>query len=231
MATMGEMASGIAHEINQPLAAISNYAHACVRFAARQPPALDDLQECMNEIATETQRAANIIRELRDLVRAKPEERTLRDLSEIVRQTRQLILVDARSHGASVIFDIASGLPPVRVEPVQIQQLLLNLVRNALEALDAVAERNREIRITTRATPDGAIELSVTDNGPGVDPQVQHEMFEPFVSTKPFGAGLGLAINRTIAQNHGGQLLLRPREEGGTCFTLRLMPPAPDEDR
>jgi two-component system sensor kinase FixL len=224
MATMGEMASGIAHEINQPLTAISNYARACARFAAQQPPALDDLQDCMNEIANETQRAADIIRELRDLVRARPEDRALKDLGDIVRQTRQLILADARAHGTTVHFDIAAALPPVAVEAVQIQQLLLNLVRNALEALEACEHGKREIRITTGATSDGDIELSVVDNGPGVDPQVQHDMFEPFVSTKPFGTGLGLAISRTIAQNHGGKLLLRPGEAGGTCFTLRLTP-------
>ncbi len=226
MATMGEMASGIAHEINQPLTAISNYARACARFAAQQPPALDDLQDCMNEIANETQRAADIIRDLRDLVRARPEDRALKDIGDIVRQTRQLILADARAHGTTVHFDLASVLPPVAVEAVQIQQLLLNLVRNALEALEVSDHGRREIRITTGATPDGDVELCVVDNGPGVDPQVQHDMFEPFVSTKPFGTGLGLAISRTIAQNHGGQLLLRPGVAGGTCFTLRLTPHA-----
>jgi two-component system, LuxR family, sensor kinase FixL len=113
-------------------------------------------------------------------------------------------------------------LPPVAVEAVQIQQLLLNLVRNALEALEARDHGKREIRITTGTTADGHIELCVMDNGPGVDPQVQPDMFEPFVTTKPFGTGLGLAISRTIAQNHGGQLLYRSSECGGTCFALRL---------
>lgn len=224
MATMGEMAAGIAHEINQPLTAISNYARACARFAAQQPPALDDLRDCMNAIADETQRAADIVRELRDLVRARPDDRMPRDLGDIVRQTRQLILADARSHGSTVHFDIAPGLPTVTVEAVQIQQLLLNLVHNALEALEAREHGKREIRITTGMTAHGDIELCVVDNGPGVDPQVQQDMFEPFVTTKPFGTGLGLAISRTIAQNHGGQLLLRPGDSGGTCFALQLKP-------
>lgn len=178
----------------------------------------------MNEIANETQRAADIIRDLRDLVRAKPEDRAPRDLGDIVRQTRQLILADARSHGTEVSFDIAVPLPPVAVEAVQIQQLPLSLVRNALEALEDCNQGRREIHIATGTSDDGHIELCVMDNGPGVDSQVQHDMFEPFVTTKPFGTGLGLAISRTIAQNHGGQLLLRPGESGGTCFALRLAP-------
>lgn len=224
MATMGEMAAGIAHEINQPLTAISNYARACQRFAATLPPAMDDLQDCMNEIANETQRAAEIIRELRNLVRSKLEDRAACDLNEIVRQTRPLILADARVHQASVHFETASELPPVSAETVQIQQLLLNLTRNALEAVEFRTDGKREIRISTGVTPDGDVELSVMDNGPGIDPSVEQEMFEPFVSTKPSGTGLGLAISRTIAQNHGGHLLVRPGNAGGACFTLRLPP-------
>jgi two-component system sensor kinase FixL len=222
MATMGEMAAGIAHEVNQPLTAISNYARACQRFAARQPPDMEDLQDCLNEIANETQRAAEIIRELRNLVRSKLEERSVRDLNEIVRQTRPLILADARVHQTAVHFDTAGALPQVSVEAVQIQQLLLNLTRNALEAVEIRSDGKREIRIATSATVDGDVEMCVMDNGPGIDPKVEQEMFDPFVSTKPSGTGLGLAISRTIAQNHGGQLLVRPVEAGGACFVLRL---------
>jgi two-component system, LuxR family, sensor kinase FixL len=222
MATMGEMAAGIAHEINQPLTAISNYARACQRFAKNQPPAMEDLQDCMNEIANETQRAAEIIRELRNLVRTRLEERLARDLNEIVRQTRPLILADARVHQTSVHFDTGPMIPLVCAEAVQIQQLLLNLIRNALEALESRTDGKREIRICTCVGADGDVELSVMDNGPGIDPTVEQEMFEPFVSTKPSGTGLGLAISRTIAQNHGGQLLVRSSDVGGACFTLRL---------
>jgi two-component system sensor kinase FixL len=222
MATMGEMAAGIAHEINQPLTAISNYARACQRFAANDPPNMEDLQECMDEIANETQRAAEIIRELRQIVRSRMEERSVRDLNDIIRQTRPLILADARVHQANVRFEMPPTLPKVSVDPVQIQQLLLNLIRNALEAMESRADGNREIRLTTKTTPGGDVELSVMDNGSGIDPTVEQEMFEPFVSTKPSGTGLGLAISRTIAQNHGGQLQVQPGESGGACFTLRL---------
>lgn len=224
LATMGEMASGIAHAINQPLTAISNYARACARFAAQQPPALDDLQECMNQIANETQRAADIIRSLRDMVRTRPEDRVMRDLGDIVRQTSQLILADAHAHGATVSFELAAAMPLVAVDPLQIQQLLLNLVRNSLEAMQSCEQGMRALRIATSLTQDGDVELRVIDNGPGVDPKVNHEMFEPFVTTKPFGTGLGLAVGRTIAQNHGGQLTLRTGTDGGTCFALSLSP-------
>jgi C4-dicarboxylate-specific signal transduction histidine kinase len=222
MATMGEMAAGIAHEINQPLTAISNYSRACQRFAASQPPATEDLQDCLDGIAEETQRAAEIIRELRNLVRSQMEDRSARDISDIVRQTRPLILADARVHQTAVHFDTPAGLPQVSVEAVQIQQLLLNLTRNALEAVETREDGKREIRIATRQAGDGDVELSVMDNGAGIDPMVEKEMFEPFVSTKPAGTGLGLAISRTIAQNHGGSLVVRPGDSGGTCFTLKL---------
>ena len=222
MATMGEMAAGIAHEINQPLTAISNYSRACQRFAASEPPATEDLQDCLNGIADETQRAAEIIRELRNLVRSQMEDRSIRDISDIVRQTRPLILADARVHQTAVHFDTPAGLPQVSVEAVQIQQLLLNLTRNALEAVETRGDGKREIRIATRQTQEGDVELSVMDNGAGIDPTVEKEMFEPFVSTKPAGTGLGLAISRTIALNHGGSLVVRPGDSGGTCFTLRL---------
>ena len=221
MATMGEMAAGIAHEINQPLTAISNYARACQRFAANQPPDMVDLHDCLNEIANETQRAAEIIRELRNLVRTQLEDRSVRDLNDIVRQTRPLILADARAHQTTVDFEITSGLPQVSVEAVQIQQLLLNLTRNALEAVQTRAGR-REVRISTSLAEDGEVELCVTDNGPGIDPRVEQNLFEPFVSTKPSGTGLGLAISRTIAQNHGGQLRVRSGNPVGACFELRL---------
>jgi two-component system, LuxR family, sensor kinase FixL len=222
MATMGEMAAGIAHEINQPLTAISNYARACQRFAISQPPDMSDLQDCMNEIANETQRAAEIIRELRNLVKTRPEDRAARDLNEIVWQTRPLILADARLHHAAVHFETSPLLPQVSVEAVQIQQLLLNLTRNALEALDSTAEGSRQIRISTGVARDGDVELCVQDNGPGIDPMVAPEMFEPFISTKPAGTGLGLAISRTIANSHGGQLVVVPVATGGACFALRL---------
>jgi len=222
LATMGEMAAGIAHEINQPLTAIGNYARACQRFAAMQPPDLVELQDCMNEIANETQRAGEIIRELRSLVRAQQEERSPRDLNEIVRQIRPLILADARVHATRVQFDSAANLPAVMVDAVQIQQLLLNLTRNALEAVDGITGREREVRVATALTATGEVELSVTDNGPGVDPMVASTLFEPFVSTKPLGTGLGLAISRTIASNHGGELAIRPAKNGGACFSLLL---------
>lgn len=222
MATVGEMAAGIAHEINQPLTAISNYARACQRFARAHPPALDDLHECMGEIANETQRAAEIIRELRNLVRAQAEDRAARDLNDIVRQSRPLILADARVHHTRVAFELAEALPQVRADAVQIQQLLLNLTRNALEAVAARAEGERVVHLATRVARDRDVELCVRDNGPGASAEIESTMFDPFVSTKPLGTGLGLAISRTIARNHGGELAYQASTGGGACFTLRL---------
>jgi two-component system sensor kinase FixL len=224
MAAVGEIAAGIAHEINQPLTAISNYARACQRLAGKQPADIEDLQYCMTEIANETQRAAAIIRKLRNLAGSRMDSRSTRNLNDIVQQTRPLISADARAHHTSVYFDTASVLPRVSVDAVQIQQLLLSLVRNALEAVESCSEGQREIHITTNVAVNGDVELCVMDSGHGVDQKVQQEMFEPLVSTKPLGPGLGLAISRTIAKNHHGQLFTRPRESGGACFVLQLPP-------
>ncbi|RYE54478.1 MAG: hypothetical protein EOP18_07405 [Rhizobiaceae bacterium] len=222
MATIGELAAGIAHEINQPLTAISNYARACQRFATNQPPSLEDLHECLDEIADETQRAAEIIRELRGLVRTQAEDRAPRDLNDIVRQSRPLILADARVHHTRVQFELVSESLLVNVDAVQIQQLLLNLLRNSLEAVSTLLEGERAVWVRTGISTNGDVEMLVDDNGPGVATSIVSTMFEPFVTTKPRGTGLGLAISRTIAQNHGGTLTYRTEISNGASFRLQL---------
>lgn len=222
MATMGEMAAGVAHEVNQPLTAITNYARACERFIASQPPQLEDIRDCVDEIVAEARRAADIIRELRRMVRERKVERRPATPGDIVRQIRPLLEADARANDTRLVFMLAEELPEVSADPAQIQQVLLNLVRNALEALDAVPAGSRQISIATNLQDTGDIEISVCDNGPGVAPSVADILFDPFSTTKPAGTGLGLAISRTIVQSHDGRLTHHPREEGGACFRIHL---------
>ncbi|MEO8313864.1 MAG: PAS domain S-box protein [Pseudomonadota bacterium] len=222
MATMGEMAAGVAHEVNQPLTAISNYARACERFIASDRPELADIRDCVREIVTEARRAADIIRELRRMVQEKRVERLPTCPNDMVKQIQPLLLADARANDTQLEFALAEGLPTVRVDTAQIQQVLLNLVRNALEAFEGTPATNRRIWIITRLGEAGVVEISVRDNGPGVDPAIVDTLFDPFSTTKPNGGGLGLAISRTIVQAHDGRLTHRPLEAGGACFCVDI---------
>lgn len=221
-ATIGEMAAGVAHELNQPLTAISNSARACENLLGREGNDGADILEALREIGREAGRAAAIIRRLRDLVRGQPSERALADLNEVVTEMKDLIQSNARVADVAMRFDLARSLPPVVVDRVQIQHVLLNLVRNALEALKGASGAQREIVIRTAAEGAGEVELSVADNGPGIAPQIADRLFTPFVTTKPNGTGLGLVSSRTIVRAHDGTLGYRPNPDGGACFYIRL---------
>ena len=220
-ATIGEMAAGVAHELNQPLTAISNYARACEHILQGQAGSHTDVLEALKEIVHEAGRAADIIRRLRDLVRGQPTERASADINDIVTELQELVQSNARVADVRLQLDLAQALPPVVVDRVQIQHVVLNLVRNALEALKGKVG-TREIVIQTAAAGAGEVELSVADNGAGVAPQVVDRLFTPFVSTKPNGTGLGLVSSQTIVRAHDGTLGYRPGPVGGACFFLRL---------
>jgi two-component system sensor kinase FixL len=222
MATMGEMAAGVAHEINQPLTAISNYARACERFIAADPPALADIRDCVQEIVGEARRAADIVRQLRRLGRQDQAERSVADVNDIVQQLQPLLHADARTHDCKLELQLGAQLPPVQVDAVQLQQVLLNLVRNALEALAVLPVGQRNVTITTRATSPQIVEITVRDDGPGVAPGMLAHLFEPFSTTKPSGAGLGLPIGRTIVEAQGGCLTHVQEAGSGACFRIEI---------
>jgi two-component system sensor kinase FixL len=221
LVTLREMAAGIAHELNQPLTAINAYARACEYFVTLAQPDVGELRSAVREIGAEALRAGDMIRRMRQLVRAEPGEHAPIDANAVIEDLRVLISADARIHGAHVHYRLSSE--PVRViaDGVQLQQLLLNLVRNAFEALATQPPRAREIEIATRRV-EGEVEISVTDNGPGVAPAIADRLFDPFSTTKSSGTGLGLAISRTIAQSHGGRVGFRAVSSQGTCFFVRL---------
>jgi two-component system sensor kinase FixL len=222
MATMGEMASGIAHEINQPLTAIATYARAAERFLALPEPDLGESREALREIAAEALRAGAIIRRLRQLVRGGEDVRENLTVNEVIDELRVLTLADARAHDTSLRFELGGDVPGVSINRVQITQVLLNLIRNALESLAQDAPGAREILVRSERTPAGDCEITVCDNGPGVSPEILDRMFDPFRTTKPNGTGLGLPMSLTIAQAHGGRVRYRPATPRGACFTLTL---------
>jgi two-component system sensor kinase FixL len=222
LATMGEMAAGIAHEVNQPLTAITNYAQAANRLLGLPEPDLVDSREALREIVAEAQRAADIIRKLRRMVRSAEDTREQTRLPELIEELRTLCLAEARAHDTHLRFELQAGVPPVSVHRLQITQLLFNLVRNALESVANDPPGAREVVICGRRSEAGDCQIAVCDNGPGVAPQVRDRMFEPFLTTKPSGTGLGLPMSQTIAHAHGGSLRHEPVSPRGARFILTL---------
>jgi two-component system, LuxR family, sensor kinase FixL len=219
LSLMGQMASAIAHELNQPLTAVGNYAGALGRLLADGNLNVSRARDVLERIRQQTMRAGEVIRRLRDQVAKRTTKQTHEDVNTVVREAVELGLVGTQHHGVHTEFRLDEAIGTASIDRIQIGQVIINLVRNAVEALDS-SER-RELIVTTRATPE-AIEIVVTDSGPGIAPEVAEQLFKPFVTSKANGLGLGLSICREIAETHGGQLLASPGDTGGTTFTLRL---------
>jgi two-component system, LuxR family, sensor kinase FixL len=222
LATMGEMAAGIAHELNQPLTAIASYAQACDWLLARGSTDTAEIRDALQQITAQGLRAGEIIRRLRNLVRTPDTLRVETDVNELIEELKGLALTDARAHNVRLTLELAPALAPIIANRVEIQQVVLNLVRNAIEALEGVPPERRDIVLRTEPGAESNVELAVIDSGPGVDAGIVDRLFSPFVTTKPAGAGLGLAISRSIVEAHKGTLRYRPAGAGGACFVLRL---------
>ena len=222
LATMGEMAAGIAHELNQPLAAIANYASAATRLVTAQADADDDVREALGQIAAQALRAGEIIRRLRSLVQNRDTRREATDINDLVHEVVGFSASDARLHDVQIDCTLAQDLAPLSIDRIQIQQIVLNLLRNAIEALAERPAASRRVRVHTAADGADGVEIRVEDNGPGVSPDLVARIFDPFCTTKESGTGLGLAISRTIAEAHQGKLSYQNGTGGGACFVLRL---------
>ena len=222
LATVGETATGIAHELNQPLAAMANYAQACDRLLSQPDADLEEVRAALREIAGQSVRAGDIIRRLRGLVRPHPGQRQPADLNALITELADLVKPDAEAHQVQYRVELSEGLPETEVDATQIQQLILNLVRNALEALEESPAQERELIVRTARAEHGDVTLSVSDNGPGVPATLIPRLFEPFSTSRPDAPGLGLAISRAIAVQHNGTLTHQPNVPTGACFVLRL---------
>ncbi|MFO1427784.1 MAG: PAS domain S-box protein [Steroidobacteraceae bacterium] len=222
LATMGEMAAGIAHELNQPLAAITNYASAATRLLSAGGVDGEDVELALQQIAGQALRAGEIIRRLRSLVQNRETRRETVQVNELVQEVIGFSQSDARLHDVRLRALLAPGLPQLQVDGIQIQQILLNLIRNGIEALGAEPAAEREIVVSTTLGDDDTVIIAVRDNGPGVPASLVSRVFDPFCTTKETGTGLGLAISRTIAEAHQGKLTYEPNPPHGACFLLRL---------
>jgi C4-dicarboxylate-specific signal transduction histidine kinase len=224
--TAGEMASAIAHELNQPLHAISAYCEAALRMVRAGSPDRDKLAHALEQTALQAQRAGHVIREMRAFLRRDTFAFEPLDLNSLVRETIVLLRTDARARRFPIDFVPVEGLPPVAASRVQIEQVLLNLLRNSIEAMRDAPPGHDLIRIRVAADPDGMARVTVADSGPGLDPETLGRIFEPFFTSKVEGLGMGLAISRTIVEAHGGRLWAENGNGDGAVFhfTLKLAP-------
>ena len=221
LSTMGEMATGMAHELNQPLAAIANYASGCERRLRRGDADPEDLAQAMDRIRSQAQRAGEIIKRLRALVGKQAPVRVWSDLNELLTEVSVFAEFEIAKLGLSIELDLAADEIPVLVDRVQIEQVLLNLVRNALDALEEVPVERRRLALRVRREGDRALAL-VEDSGPGIPPEAMARLFDAFFTTKLTGMGMGLPISQTILDNHGGELRVTSEVGVGTCFQVRL---------
>ncbi len=223
LSTMGEMASGLAHEINQPLTAIATYAQASTRLLDSGTADPADLREALAAITQQSLRAGEVIRRLRTLVKNRETRAEPLDINRLVQEVRVLAETDARVNDLRLVLDLSpAAMPLVVADPVQIQQVLLNLVRNAIDATLDRPQAPREVRIKTSLVGDTEVEVAVIDHGAGIAASVEPHLFDAFYTTKPAGTGLGLAISKSIIRAHQGRLAHRPSDGSGTTFYFTL---------
>jgi len=218
---LGEMASTLAHELNQPLSAIANYVQGCIKLVARMPKEqVAPLQGALEETAKQALRAGDIIRHLREFVTRGETERRPEDIKNLIEEAGALALVGSRERGIRTEFDFAPNSNTVMADRVQVQQVLTNLMRNAMEAMKDSSRK--ELRVRTLLSADHRVIVEVSDTGTGISEEIAGQLFQPFVTTKPGGMGIGLSISRRIIQSHGGDLVVAGNEAGGATFTFSL---------
>ncbi|MDH3411352.1 MAG: PAS domain S-box protein [Gammaproteobacteria bacterium] len=229
LSILGEMATGIAHEVNQPLAAIVSYAQACLNMLSSDNADVAVIKDALSKITAQGRRAGDIIHHLRQLVRKDQTARTELDLNGSVRAVLNLFKNEVRLTGVTLSLDLAEMLHDVEADRVQIEQVLLNLVRNALDVLSMQRPGSRHLSISTRPGSNTGAEVCVTDTGPGLEGNDPERLFETFYTTKPDGLGVGLSISRSIIESHGGRLWARENRSGGLSFYFTLPGPRADE--
>ena len=225
---LGEMASTLAHELNQPLSAIANYVQGCIRTLDRleaEPAAR--MRTALTDAARQALRAGDIIRHLREFVTRGATQRHPEEIRKLIEEAAPLALLGARERGIRTTFDFGETEGWVMVDGVQIQQVLINLMRNAMEAMQD--SPGKDLVVSLRSAADRMLVVAVSDSGPGISPEIAGQLFQPFVTTKPGGMGIGLSISRRIIESHGGTIEMKPSISGGASFTFTL--PTTEERR
>jgi two-component system sensor histidine kinase TtrS len=219
---MGEMASGLAHELNHPLATITNYARGCIRRLRAGESNTRDMLEALEQVSGQADRAAELIRSIRGFVRKEDRQRESADLNEIIREVAGLLDLEVQNSGINVTLHLADPPPRITADVIQIEQAIFNLVRNAIEAMSGKPPGRRQLSIATTVNGSGTVEVSVRDTGAGAPVDIRENMFNPFVSSKRGGMGLGLSITRSIVEDHHGSLWVAASNENGSDMRFNL---------
>jgi PAS domain S-box-containing protein len=222
LGTVGEMTAGLAHEINQPLSAIVSYAKGCARRLRAGTGSPAELLEVLDEIARQAVRANEIVRRIDTLIHKHGPHRAQVDVNDIVREATRSVGAEAREQNITMDLALDGAIPPVHVDGLQIEQVILNLVRNGFDAMGGADSGESVLSIRTSMSGAQMVEVAITDSGDGVRAEIAEKMFAPFVSTKPHGLGMGLAISRAIIQAHGGRLWATPNPPRGTTFSFTV---------
>jgi len=221
--TMGELAGSIAHEVNQPLSAIAASGGACIRWLASPTPNLEEAREAAARIVRDARRAGDVIQRIRALTRKATTEKERLDLNGAIQEILGLAKAEMLKNRVALRTELRDDLPKVLGDRIQLQQLVLNLIMNGIEAMSAVGDRPRELAISTQSGEPDQVLVRVRDSGVGLDPKSSERIFDAFYTTKPTGMGMGLSISRSIVQNHGGRLWAVPNDRGpGTTFQFTV---------
>ena len=217
-----EMAASLAHELNQPLHAVKNYARGCVRRLSKMPARDEELVAALEQISAEASRAAEIVRRVRRFVEKGEPQFSEVFVNNLVTEVLLLSKAELEPRQAKVVLELAVALPPVLGDPIQIEQVIMNLVRNGLEAMDEMPEGDRSLGVKTMLNGGQTVQVEVSDRGKGLDTDHLESVFEPFLTTKPDGMGMGLSISRSIIQAHGGRLWASVNPDQGCTFHFTL---------
>jgi len=230
LTAMGEMASTLAHEVNQPLTAISNYLQGCNRLLESiEDKKVVMVRDALAATTKQTLRAGEIIRQLRDFVTNHETVRHREDINDLVEETSALALIDAKDEGVKASFQFDTSVPDVMVVKVQVQQVVLNLMRNAIEAMEGCDPKvllvsTARSSTDTDETGEPMVQITDADTGSGISDKIAEQLFQPFVTTKSNGMGVGLSISKRLVEAHGGRMWVQPNPGGGTVFRFTLEP-------
>jgi C4-dicarboxylate-specific signal transduction histidine kinase len=222
VATMGQLSASITHEVKQPIAAARNNALAALNFMDKNPPDLAEVREALGCIMGDADRAADIIDRIRDHIHKGPPRKECLDINAGIREVIELIRGESVKNGISMQADLADGLPLIEGDRVQLQQVILNLIVNAVEAMSGASDGTRELLVSSRKADPGGVLVGVRDSGPGLAPETLDHIFEAFYTTKPGGLGMGLSICRSIIEAHGGRLWASANLPRGASFQFAL---------
>jgi signal transduction histidine kinase len=220
--TLGELTASIAHEVNQPLGAISTNALACLRFLDREKPDLGEVRDILRDIITDSNRAHEVIGRIRELAKKADIQKVPLDINDVIEEVLHIFRHEALSNGVSLQLELASELPQVLGDRIQLQQVIMNLLINGIQATSAVTGRPRELRIRSRRHQSDEILVVVEDTGIGIEPENVDQLFNAFFTTKPNGMGIGLSICQSIVEQHGGRIWATRNSEVGSTFQFTL---------